>query len=961
MTNPFYNASGNPGDRAPGSSQTMRAEFVSIQQGFDKLPTSLSPNTVVVVNPGGTALTTTAYALALGGALTLAGAFTTTGPYATTLAQQANTTLTLPASNATLATLALAETLTNKTLTAPVLNTPTVNNGTFNSPTLVTPQLGTPASGNLSNCTALPIATGVSGLAAGMATFLGAPSSANLLAAMTDETGTGPLVFATSPTLTSPTLNSATLVTPNLGTPSAGNLANCTNLPINGGTTGTLAVNRGGTGTGTTYAAGGVIFAGASGVYSADGALTWDNTSKALGIGTGAPGDSLRRVLIKSFNAAGAYPLIIVNGSGSAEAFAVQQDAAGNFGVVVGDTSNQRRVWLNSAGSSYFVGGNVGFGTGTPASVVDVQGASGVAAPSDLLRVGNNGGGRFLRAGILNVTNAAGTTVNQAPFLVSNYNSDPGSFYGLYLNPFGPTPGVARGVVIGHTREPAAGLDVLGNIALADGELAYTPYNGLTNTGAIRAGLKYAGSINELQVFTNNAYRGAFMGSGGFYWGGYLGIGIVPSNGWSATLQMTGDISLLQGGGANAVLFNGYYDGAVYRRQTGDGFAMWRTEPSNDVFQMWVAPPGTAGASFSPTAAMTVDTTTGNIAIGGTNTGRRLGIFGNSTTEVASYTGNANSGANAFAISYVDMSAVSNGYAGLAVYANAGNPVAKLITGSGVLAGVFYDAPAPNAKHSFYIGGVERLAVLNNAIYSTVPFQTNSTAGNIFGNVLVQGIPGGAGYIRTTDNANLHFGVNNANYLSIFPGGTFWYPLVDNYTENGGTVNRWKAMHAFQYSFYGSSSGFTNLFAQNAAASNAVFLPPYNGTLLIGGTQLSANLGGDVALNNTSSYFNGPSIALPAGGTWFVTAGITLQDYNSAANFEARLIEGSNVYASALTATWASGAGTTVVLSGFLPGGTTARIQAIGNSSVFGRILATTLGGGGGQPNATWMRAVRVA
>ncbi|WP_163413878.1 hypothetical protein, partial [Escherichia coli] len=79
-------------------------------------------------------------------------------------------------------------------------------------------------------------------------------------------------------------------------------------------------------------------------------------------------------------------------------------------------------------------------------------------------------------------------------------------------------------------------------------------------------------------------------------------------------------------------------------------------------------------------------------------------------------------------------------------------------------------------------------------------------------------------------------------------------------------------------SFYGSSSGFTNLFAQNAAASNAVFLPPYNGTLLIGGTQLSANLGGDVALNNTSSYFNGPSIALPAGGTWFVTAGITLQD-----------------------------------------------------------------------------------
>jgi len=79
------------------------------------------------------------------------------------------------------------------------------------SPTLVTPVLGTPASATLTNATGLPISTGVSGLGTGVATFLGTPSSANLLAAVTDETGTGALVFATSPTL----------VTPALGTPSA--------------------------------------------------------------------------------------------------------------------------------------------------------------------------------------------------------------------------------------------------------------------------------------------------------------------------------------------------------------------------------------------------------------------------------------------------------------------------------------------------------------------------------------------------------------------------------------------------------------------------------------------------------------------------------------------------------------------------------------------------------------------
>jgi hypothetical protein len=49
----------------------------------------------------------------------------------------------------------------------------------------------------------------VSGLGTGIATFLATPSSANLAAAITDETGSGPLVFATSPTLTTPTLGVA--------------------------------------------------------------------------------------------------------------------------------------------------------------------------------------------------------------------------------------------------------------------------------------------------------------------------------------------------------------------------------------------------------------------------------------------------------------------------------------------------------------------------------------------------------------------------------------------------------------------------------------------------------------------------------------------------------------------------------------------------------------------------------
>ncbi len=52
----------------------------------------------------------------------------------------------------------------------------------------------------------IPVAS-IGGLGTGVATFLAAPTSANLAAAVTDETGSGSLVFATSPTITTPTLS----------------------------------------------------------------------------------------------------------------------------------------------------------------------------------------------------------------------------------------------------------------------------------------------------------------------------------------------------------------------------------------------------------------------------------------------------------------------------------------------------------------------------------------------------------------------------------------------------------------------------------------------------------------------------------------------------------------------------------------------------------------------------------
>lgn len=86
MTNPFYNPTGNPAANSEGLSSLMRTEFALIGAGFDAIPQIL-----------------------------------TTGLFTTTFAQLGSFTFTLPGAPGTLATLAGAESLTNKTIVSPAL------------------------------------------------------------------------------------------------------------------------------------------------------------------------------------------------------------------------------------------------------------------------------------------------------------------------------------------------------------------------------------------------------------------------------------------------------------------------------------------------------------------------------------------------------------------------------------------------------------------------------------------------------------------------------------------------------------------------------------------------------------------------------------------------------------------------------------------------------------------------
>lgn len=107
-----------------------------------------------------------------------------------------------------------------------------------------------------------------------------------------------------------------------------------------------------------------------------------------------------------------------------------------------------------------------------------------------------------------------------------------------------------------------------------------------------------------------------------------------------------------------------------------------------------------------------------------------------------------------------------------------------------------------------------------------------------------------------------------------------------------------------------NSLGAKNVFWNGAACSggelliNVPTLVQYDGTQFnvcgpMIGTRITSALGADVNLNNTGTYFTGPTVAQGTVGTWFVIGTVTVQDTAGTAAIGAKLWDGTTVINSA--------------------------------------------------------------
>lgn len=519
--------------------------------------------------------------------------------------------------------------------------------------------------------TALSVAqggTGITSFGSGVATFLGTPSSANLLAAVTDETGTGALVFANTPTL----------VAPLLGTPTSGNFSTGTFTwpTFNQNTTGTaaglsstLAIASGGTG--ATTAGGALTSLGAYAASNPSGYTSNTGTVTSVG-GTGTVnGLTLTGTVTTSGN---------LTLGGTLSGVSLTSQVSGTLPTANGGTN----LTSFTSGGVVYASSTSALATGSAltfdGSKLDVN-----CGTNSEVRVTTSGSG-YLQVGQFANGAFIGTSSTDPTAGALRFGS--GGAEGLRLT--STSLYTASGINVGFgTSSPVEKLTVNGAIAVT---------GGITGHGANRTTLSQEGVNGAFwqSYGANTSTYGTYVlrqASSDFSLtrnavvidgAGNLGLGVTPSAWGSPFLGAfegkAGTALVGRSDAAQTFLFNNlYFNGTNYiRKATGYGNFILLDGYSGGI-GFNIAGTGSGGTTASPTQAMTLDAS-GNLLVGNTS------IIGSGKTNVW-FDGASAQGMN------LQTTFVSPGSGFLGFYNSSGSNIGSVTqsTGSAVLYNVTSD------------------------------------------------------------------------------------------------------------------------------------------------------------------------------------------------------------------------------------------------------------------------------